>query len=332
MDISKTIYASKEYDVVYTPDIVYAHRATGDLTLQIVSPVSPNLPPPVDRKPTPIQLKFARWHQDDRRMPRPKPTAQPSFPLIVDCPGSGWAGADGHRHVPYLVSLAKAGFVAASISYRGTYRDDVVFPASVQDMKEAIRFLRANAEMFHIDKERVALLGDSSGGNTAAMAALTGDSPAVLGIPQLSFATGEHTEESMAVKACCCVYGPVDLVHVVQDRIAENKRLRPEEEPGLPFEAMEIWQETYKEEPERYMKAASPQYYIHSEQPPVPFLYVIGDDDPIIPVRQGVRFCSALRDAGGRAELVKVAGAGHGNGVWGSEMMDTVIRFFKAYL
>ena len=332
MNISKTLYCSREYDVVYTPDIVFAHRSTGDLTLQVVSPISPNLPPSKPMTPNPIQQKFARWHKDEARKPESKPETQPVFPLIVDCPGSGWGGADGHRHVPYLVRLAQAGFVAASISYRGTYKDDVTFPAAVQDLKEAIRFLRANAQMFHIDKERIALLGDSSGGNTVAMAALTQDDPSVPYMPNLSFMMGENTQESMKVKACCCVYGPVDLVNVVQDRIAEKKRLRPEEEPGLPFEAMEIWQEAYKEDPVRYMKAASPQYYIDPEKPPVPFLYVIGDEDPIIPVMQGLRFCEAIRDAGGRAELVKIAGAGHGNGVWGSKMLDTVIDFFRAYV
>ena len=95
-----------------------------------------------------------------------------------------------------MVELARAGFVAASISYRGTYRDDVVFPAAVQDMKEAVRFLRANADAYHIDVDRVGLLGDSSGGNTAAMAALADGAP---------FDIGENLDQSSAAKACCCV-------------------------------------------------------------------------------------------------------------------------------
>ena len=337
MEFSKTIYSTTEYDVVYTPDLVYAHRPSGDLTLQIISPVAPAFSQKPELPLNPIQEKFARWHRtlSDKANDQPLPTAQTDqrrFPLIVDCPGSGWAGAGGHRHVPYLVRLAQAGFVAAAISYRGTYRDNVVFPAAVQDLKEAIRFLRANAETYHIDPTRVGLLGDSSGGNTVALAALTADDPTVLGIQDSSFRIGRHLSQSERVKACCCVYGPVDLVHLVEDRVAEKKPLRPDEETGLPFETMEIWQDTYQPDPEKYLKAASPQYYIQRARTLPPFLYVIGDEDPIIPMAQGMRFCDQLRACGGRAELMKVAGAGHGNGVWGSEMLQEVIRFFQAYI
>ena len=337
LNIAKTIYSTVEYDVVYTPDITYAHRDTGDLTLQIVSPVAPSFPVEPPAHLNPVQAKFARWHRTlgDKADSEPQPQkAQraPEFPLIVDCPGSGWAGADGHRHVPYLVHLAQAGFVAASVSYRGTYRDNVVFPAAVQDLKEAVRYLCSHADVFHIDTDRVGLLGDSSGGNTAAMAALAGDHDTLLDMPDRSFAFGACLSEAVQAKACCCVYGPVDLIHLVEDRIAENKPLRPDEEPGLPFEAMEIWQDTYLSDPAKYLRAASPLYYIERAKTLPPFLYVIGDEDPIIPVAQGLRFCDALRARGGKAELIKVAGAGHGNGVWGSEMLQEVIRFFKAYL
>ena len=332
METSKTIYSCKhtEYGAVYTPDVVFAHRDCGDLTLQIVSPIAPNLPHKEETFYNPIREKFARWHRENpEKQNAVPPKAEPQrFPLIVDCPGSGWGGADGHGHVPFMVYLAKHEFVAASISYRGTYRNNVVFPAAVQDLKEAIRFLRANADMFHIDPDRVGLLGDSSGGNTVALAALTSDTDA-------QFNLGEHLEQSSAVNACCCVYGPVDLINLVQDRINERKRLRPEEAPfpeGMPFEAMEIWQETYKADPEGCLRAASPYYYITEGKKLPPFLFVQGDDDAIIPMAQGLRFCDKLRECGGRAEFLKIAGGEHGTGVWSEEMLAYVTAFFKAYI
>ena len=332
MNISKTIYSchETEYDVVYTPDVVYAHRDCGDLLLQVLSPVPPTLPRPEENFYNPIKEKFARWHKEGGTNWDAPASPARRFPLIVDCPGSGWAGADGHRHVPYMVELAKRGFVAASISYRGTYRDNVVFPAAVQDMREALRFLRANAEAFHIDPDRVGLMGDSSGGNTAAMAALANGH--VLGFPGLPFDIGGHLDQETGVKACCCVYGPVDLINLVEDRIAEGKKLRPEEVPGQPFECMEIWQEQYVADPAKYLRAASPICYVDSAKKLPPFLFVQGDDDPIIPMAQGLRLCDALVSRGGRAEFVKVAGAGHGTGVWSAEMLDYVGKFFKAYL
>ena len=332
MEITKTIYscANTEYGVTYTHDVVFAHRECGELTLQVVSPIAPNLPRKEDNFYNPIREKFARWHRENpekQNMAPPKPETR-RFPLIVDCPGSGWGGADGHGHVPFMVYLAKQGFVAASISYRGTYRNNVIFPAAVQDLKEAIRFLRANADAFHIDPDHVGLLGDSSGGNTVALAALTPDA-------EEQFNIGEHLEQSSAVNACCCVYGPVDLINLVQDRINEHKRLRPEEgvfPEGMPFEAMEIWQETYKADPEGCLRAASPYYYITEDKKLPPFLFVQGDDDAIIPMAQGLRFCDRVRQCGGRAEFLKIAGGTHGGGVWSEEMLSYVASFFKAYI
>ena len=130
-----------------------------------------------------------------------------------------------------MVELAKLGFVVASIEYRGTYKDDVRFPAAVQDAKEAIRFLRANAETFHVDPERVSLLGDSSGGHTVAMAALTGN--------DARFNIGGCLDQDAAVGSCVIFYGPNDLLNLVPDRLAEKKRLRPGE-GEFPFEAREI--------------------------------------------------------------------------------------------
>lgn len=63
-----------------------------------------------------------------------------------------------------------------------------------------------------------------------------------------------------------------------------------------------------------------------------PFLYVQGDEDGIIPMAQGLRFCDRLRECGGRAEFLKIAGGEHGTGVWSQEMLAYVSSFFKAYI
>ncbi len=317
MEISRTLYsnAHTDYEISYTPDIIFAHRETGDLKLQLLSPVAPDLPPEHEH------TIFAKLRKEGK-LPPPPPKDTRRFPLLVDVPGSGWSGAKGYAHVPKMVQLAELGFVVASIEYRGTYKDDVRFPAAVQDTKEAIRFLRANAETYHVDPDHVMLLGDSSGGHTVAFAALTGD--------EERFNIGEHLEQSTEVDACVIFYGPNDLLNLVPDRLAEHKKLRPGE-GEFPFEAREIFQEDFLRDPQAMLADASPINYIEKAEKLPPFLFLQGEEDPIIPMRQGLRFCEKVREYGGRAEFVKICGAGHGTGCWTREVMDLIGQFLQAY-
>lgn len=316
MNISHVLYsdARSAYDVTYTPNIVFAHRKTGDLELQLLSPVAPDLPK------TQNHALYTKTVQEKKSPKPPKDTRV--FPLIVDVPGSGWSGAEGYAHVPKMVELAKQGFVVASIAYRGTFKDDVRFPAAIQDTKEAIRFLRANADVYHVDPAHVTLLGDSSGGHTVAMAALTGE--------ESRFNIGEHLDQSTSVNACVIFYGPNDLLNLVSDRIKEGKILRPGE-GEFPFEAREIFQEDFRTDPETILADASPINYIRAGEKMPAFLFLQGDEDPIIPMAQGLRFCDKIRECGGRAEFVKIAAGGHGRGCWTSEAMGLVAQFLKAY-
>lgn len=316
MEISRVLYsdARSAYEVTYTPDIVFAHRETGDLALQLLSPVTPDLPRPQNH------ALYAKINKEHKRPEPPKDTRV--FPLIVDVPGSGWSGAEGYAHVPRMVELAKQGFVVASIAYRGTFKDHVRFPAAVQDTKEAIRFLRANAAIYHIDPAHVTLLGDSSGGHTVAMAALTGE--------ESRFNIGEHLDQSTNVNACVIFYGPNDLLNLVPDRLQEGKKLRPGE-GEYPFEAREIFDEDFLADPAGMLADASPINYIQKDKKLPPFLLLQGEEDPIIPMAQGLRFCEKVRACGGRAEFVKIAAAGHGTGCWTPEAMQLVAQFLKAY-
>lgn len=272
MEISGVLYADARtiYDVSYTPDVVFAQRETGDLTMQVLTPVQPNLPRPQQHA---LYARIQKEAQQAGAWSEPTPERR-TFPLIVGVPGSGWSGADGHRYVPHMVELAKQGFVVACISYRGTFKDDVRFPAAVQDTKEALRYLRAHASEFCIDTDHVGLLGDSSGGHTVAMAALTGEEP--------RFNIGGHLDQPTAVNACVIYYGPNDLLNLVPDRIAEKKRLRPGE-GEYPFEAREIFQEDFLADPPRMLADASPINYISADRKMPPFLFLQGEEDPIDP-------------------------------------------------
>lgn len=91
-------------------------------------------------------------------------------PAIVYYPGVGFTSADYEKFIEMRMALAKAGFVVASAEYR-TVPDR--YPAFINDANAAVRYLRAHAEQFNIDPDRIGVIGDSAGGYVAQMMGVT---------------------------------------------------------------------------------------------------------------------------------------------------------------
>src|ERR1700680_4577941 len=91
-----------------------------------------------------------------------RPKAPGKYPGIVMIHGGGFSGGQRESYLPMAIRLAQNGFVAATASYRLT--PIFQFPLPLYDLKAAVRFLRANAERFNIDKEHMAAIGASAGG------------------------------------------------------------------------------------------------------------------------------------------------------------------------
>lgn len=90
------------------------------------------------------------------------------YPCIVWICGGGWLRLDKSAHLAYLSRLAERGFAVASVEYRTS--NEGVYPMQLQDVKAAIRYLRAHAERFRIDTDRVGVMGESAGGYLTCMA------------------------------------------------------------------------------------------------------------------------------------------------------------------
>ena len=94
------------------------------------------------------------------------------FPVILHIHGGGFAlGDKGDIHVLTFLKGLERGYAVVSVNYR--LSGEAIFPAGLQDIKAAIRWLRANSEQYHLDGSRIAACGGSSGGNYAAMVCLT---------------------------------------------------------------------------------------------------------------------------------------------------------------
>ena len=97
----------------------------------------------------------------------------PRMPAVVYIHGGGFATGDKVGGIPQLEPLARRGYLGATINYR--LSGEARFPAQIEDVKTAIRFLRANAARYGIDDARIGLWGVSSGGTLAALAGTAGD-------------------------------------------------------------------------------------------------------------------------------------------------------------
>ena len=105
---------------------------------------------------------------------------------------------DRSAHLAYLSVLAHQGFVVASVEYRTS--NEAKFPAPLQDVKAGIRYLRAHADRFNIDPDRIGVMGESAGGYLTCMAALATDPV---------YDVGENLEYSSAEQ---CAASPESLL------------------------------------------------------------------------------------------------------------------------
>lgn len=104
------------------------------------------------------------------RMTVMSPRTKEKKPAIIYFPGGGFTSADHEKFTEMRTALAEAGFVVAAAEYRVVPN---VYPAPVVDGKSAVRYLRAHAEEYGIDPERIGILGDSAGGYLSQMLGTT---------------------------------------------------------------------------------------------------------------------------------------------------------------
>jgi len=244
----------------------------------------------------------------------PGETIMKKLPLIVYVQGSAWQRQNIYLPVPQLSRFALRGFVIASVAFRES--DISPFPAQMRDCKTAIRFLRANAEAYGIDVDNITLWGDSSGGHTALMAGITGDSD-----PD----TDDYNGYSCQVNAIVNYYGPSDLVTMgnyqsIMDCASADGPI------GLLLGKIPVAEHL------ELAKEASPVTYVSVDKPCPPVLTLHGDSDQIVPFEQGVSIYEALMKAGKHTEFYKLLGADHGTGeFWVDEIFDIVEEFIRRF-
>ena len=215
-----------------------------------------------------------------------------NLPLIIWIHGGAWRGGDKKNYIrrEYL----KAGYAGASINYR--LSQHAIFPAQIEDVKAAVRWLRANAETYRLDPDRFAAWGSSAGGHLVAMLGTTGDVN--------EFEVGENLEVSSRVQAVVDYFGPTDFLQMdaqsLPDGLVHDAPDSPESQlVGGPIQEHKV----------RVAKA-NPITYVSEDDSP--FLIIHGDRDKLVPYQQSVLLKDALEKAGVPVTFYKVEGGGHG--------------------
>ncbi len=162
----------------------------------------------------------------------------------------------------------------------------VKFPVMIQDLKCAVRYLRAHSAEYHLDPNRIGALGASAGGHLVALLG-TSDSSA-------GWDVGEYLDQSSRVQAVVTESGLSDFTVPINAGVSFSIYFA--------FGAL-------AGDPDPRMAAASPVTYITSDDPP--FLIIHGDEDGTVPVEQAKILNDRLTKAGVPSMLVIVKGAGH---------------------
>lgn len=233
------------------------------------------------------------------------------LPVVIWTGGSAWMADTGKRTAgPVAAQLNPAGYAIAGVSIRST--SQVRFPGQLHDIKAAIRWLRVNAAQYNLNPNRIAIMGDSSGGWTTAMAALTGDAPDMEG-------TVGVTGVSSAVQAAVAFYPPTNFLDM--DAWALRKCTPATCHDGESSPESRLVGCAIQTCPEK-VQAASPLRYITPADPPVMILH--GGSDPLVPHQQGEQLYMALNKACKDAIFISLPKAGHGP--WSGFLTNDALR------
>jgi acetyl esterase/lipase len=201
---------------------------------------------------------------------------EPSHPAATDraavllIHGGGWTSNDKSTMRGMAQFLARAGYVGFAVDYRLFNGTENRWPAQLEDVERAVRWIRAHAADYHVDPKRIGAFGHSAGAQLAALLGMedTGDA------------------QSSRIQAVVDVSGPIDFTteHDADD-VAFLTSFLGSKEPSV-------------------LQKASPAFHVSKNASP--FLIVHGTKDQDVPMAQSEELFAKLQAAGVPVSLVKV--------------------------
>ncbi len=216
----------------------------------------------------------------------PDSTDAKPLPVAINIHGGSWSAgdkvnSDSAIDIPTLVAR---GYLVVGVNYR--HAPTHKFPAQIQDVKCAVRFLRANAARFNLDPNRIGAWGCSAGGHLVSLLGVTDQNAGWDNV-------GEHKEQSSRIQAAAPLCAPADIS--LYDGIARSEMLK------------RVFGSNTGINPN--LLRASPVTFVSKDDPP--FLILQGDQDTIVSPQHGEKLYAKLTAAGVSAKLITVKNATH---------------------
>ncbi|MES1257954.1 MAG: alpha/beta hydrolase fold domain-containing protein [Acidobacteriota bacterium] len=240
---------------------------------------------------------------------RPRNGAATPRPAVLLVHGGGFRAGSKEGYTSLAIKLAERGYVAATANYRLSPGSQ--FPAPVQDVKAAVRFLRANAAKYNLDPGHIGALGGSAGGHLVLMLGLTA------GVEEFE-GSGPNRDQSSRVQCVVDEYGPTDFTQSYSKSVDAAEVLPMFLGGDLEHERL------------AHIRS-SPLNWITPDAAPV--LAIHGTKDPYVAYEQSLWLVERLIAAGVPAELETMSGAGHGfKGADAERADERAFAWFDKYL
>lgn len=282
------------------PDITFSHAGGCELKLHLIMPW---------------------WNREN--------TECPSFPLVVFVQGCGWTFPNVWLEVPQLSAFAQKGYVIALVTHRDA-TEGHPFPACIEDVKTAIRFLRKNAKEYAIDPTRIGLWGTSSGANISLLCALYpkrncfdiiahSENSALAKLKRLQ--PIEYADFSDEVNYIISCFPTTDFVEFYDD---------PQMDAGIK-EVFEALSGGFVDQERSVLKAMSP-YHLLKEKENItlpPIFLAHGTGDSLIPYNQSAKFYKLLKETDTDVTWVTVEQGEHEGSFWSHKLLNMIFEFIQ---
>jgi acetyl esterase/lipase len=254
--ISALVFASAGQSPVVAENVVYGTSGGTELLLDVVSPAGAGV----------------------------------NRPALLLIHGGGWAAGNKQSMRPWATRFAGSGFVCFAVGYRLVKPNANKYPAQIDDVQRAVRWVRHNAAKYGIDPKNIGAIGASAGGHLVAL----------LGTRETrDKGSDDLSAYSSKVQAVVDVFGPSDFTVAVDEGISAAAIGIVANFLGkLPAEAPDLYKE------------ASPVHHVTGDD--APFLIFHGTIDPLVPIAQSRILHKALTAAGVKSKLIEFEGEGHG--------------------